>query len=463
MRQMQRAQPLALLLVFAGCGTPAREAGANGWRASAPLATAQDLDPTPRIVEVNLTADETMWTFAPGRAIEGNAYNGTVPGPTIEARVGDTLVVHFTNRLSEPTTIHWHGVRVPIEMDGGPHSQAPVPPGGTFEYRFTLPDAGTFWYHPHANEPEQMERGLYGAIVVRGDEEPIVDAESVVMLDDLLLDDSGALAPFGSQLEVHGGREGDVQLVNGTLTPNITVRPGERQRWRIVNAGSARIYQLAMHGRAMTVIGSDGGLWEAPETVTSLIVAPGDRFDVLVEMDTEMDELVAQVYARGHGQGVFTEAHLLHLLPTPQPVLPALPPYVSTTRIEHLDDMAIAPREVTFDEVTDASGTRFFVNGETFPDVTPIDSRVGQVQVWDLVNRSEMTHPFHLHGFFFQVLSRNGVETTSRTWEDTFEFHGEDHVRIAFRPDDRPGMWMFHCHILEHVHAGMMGMVDVAR
>ena len=203
--------------------------------------------------------------------------------------------------------------------------------------------------------------------------------------------------------------------------------------------------------------------WPAPETVSTLNVAPGDRFDVLVEMNTEMDELVAQVYARGHGQGVFTEAHVLHLLPTPQRSLPALPPYVSTRVVEPLDATGITPREVTFDEMTDAAGTRFFVNGETFPDVTPIEARIGDVQVWDLVNRSEMTHPFHLHGFFFQVVSRDDVPTTSRTWEDTIEFRGEERVRIAFLPDERPGMWMFHCHILEHVHGGMMGMVDVAR
>ncbi len=445
---------------------PPERSSANGWQTSAPLAVAADLDPAATVIEMNLVAAPHTWTFSPGRSVDGYAYNGSVPGPTIEAHVGDTLVVHFRNDLPEPTTIHWHGVRVPVEMDGAPHSQAPVPAGGTFEYRFVLSDVGTFWYHPHANEPEQMERGLYGAIVVRGDAEPEVDAEAVVVLDDLLLDSAGALVPFGGILEAHGGREGDVQLVNGVLSPSIAVRTGERQRWRIVNAGSARIYRLTLPGHSFTILGSDGGAWVRPLASDELFLSPGDRLDVLVEVAARPgapSTLVAQPYERGHAQGVFAPIDVLRLDATADAAMPLRPAYAATRAITRLDTTGTTPVVLTFDEATTATGVTFFVNGETYPDVTPVPAQVGAVQVWDLVNQSEMTHPFHLHGFFFQVVSRDGVLESDPTWEDTIELRGEERIRIAFQPDDRPGMWMFHCHILEHVAGGMMGIVELSR
>lgn len=457
------AQLSALMFVLA-CGAPERSSP-DGWAELRPP-TAFDRSEAPNVVEFDLVAAPHRWTFAPDRSIDGYAYNGSVPGPTIEAHVGDTVVVHFRNDLPEPTTIHWHGVRVPVEMDGAPHSQDPVPPGGTFEYRFVVEDEGTFWYHPHANEPEQMERGLYGAIIVRGDDEPEVDAESLVVLDDLLLDATGALVPFDGILEVHGGREGDVQLVNGVLSPTVAVRAGERQRWRIVNAGSARIYRIALDGHTFTVLGSDGGPWRAPAPANELFLAPGDRMDVLVDVGVAPGEtraLVAQPYERGHGQGVFAPIDVFTLAASPDAALPALPSYAGGRVIEPLDVAGLSPREITFDEELSGTAVTFFVNGETYPDVTPVPAGVGEVQVWDLVNLSGMAHPFHLHGFFFQIVERDGVAVSEPTWEDTFELRGEERVRIAFRPDDRPGLWMFHCHILEHVHGGMMGILDVTR
>ncbi len=115
-----------------------------------------------KTVTVRFEAAETGWEIAPGHVVPGYGFNGQVPGPTIEADVGDTLVVELTNALTEPTSIHWHGLRVPAEMDGTQLVQQPIQPGEGFEYRFVLPDAGTFWYHPHMNETVQLEKGLYG-------------------------------------------------------------------------------------------------------------------------------------------------------------------------------------------------------------------------------------------------------------------------------------------------------------
>lgn len=173
--------------------------------------TPSPIPPTPREVHVRLEARETEWEFAPGRRVAAWGFEGQVPGPTIEAKVGDTLVAHLVNHLPEPTLIHWHGLRVPPAMDGTDSVQVSVPPSGSFEYRMVLPDAGTFWYHSHANETVQIERGLYGALIVRGPDEPEFDADRVFALDDLKLDRRGRIART-ALLDRHAGREGQVTL-----------------------------------------------------------------------------------------------------------------------------------------------------------------------------------------------------------------------------------------------------------
>ncbi|MFO0646456.1 MAG: multicopper oxidase family protein [Polyangiales bacterium] len=426
-----------------------------------------DRNPDPRVVEVDLEARMADWEYAPGRRVRAMTYNGQVPGPTLEARAGDTVVVHFTNRLDEPTTIHWHGVRVPANMDGGPHSQPPIAPGASFEYRFTVSDAGTFWYHPHMNESVQMERGLYGAIVVRGDREPRADVEGVLLLDDLLLGADGQIAPTGPLLEQHSGREGGVSLVNGRANVELPMRAGQRQRWRIVNAGSARFYRLSLPGHRFTVVGTDGGPVTTARALGELMLVPGDRLDVLVDgtgspgSAATMQDLP---YERGHGAGLTTAVDVLRVRYASDAPVALLAAPAAGPRIEALSTSGVTPRTVSFNEHIDRDAERvvFTINDRSYPDVPDIMARVGATEVWDLVNQSEMEHPFHLHGFFFQVVSRNGVPEAEPTWEDTIQLRGMERVRIAFRPDNRPGHWMYHCHILEHVDNGMMGTVQVA-
>src|SRR5882672_10214636 len=175
-------------------------------------------------------------------------YQGTVPGPMIVAHVGDTLVAHLINHLPEPTVVHWHGVRLPSVMDGTESVQTVVQPGESFEYRFTLPDAGTFWYHSHANETVQIERGLYGALVVLGPNEPVFDADRVLVLDDLKLDRKGRIAKT-ALFDRHSGREGQVVLINGRAQPELQIAAGQTERWRIVNASNARYVLLSLGGR----------------------------------------------------------------------------------------------------------------------------------------------------------------------------------------------------------------------
>jgi FtsP/CotA-like multicopper oxidase with cupredoxin domain len=460
----------SLTTVLHACGedasTPQARTGPDPWASALALPRAADRNPDPRVVEIDLEARVGEWEISPGRRVRAMTYNGSVPGPLIEARVGDTLVVHFTNRLDEPTTIHWHGVRVPANMDGGPHSQPPIAAGATFEYRFSLLDAGTFWYHPHVHEGVQMERGLYGAIVVRGDAESRVDAEGVLVLDDVLLGADGQIAPSGDLLEQHNGREGGVSLVNGRAGVELPFRAGQRQLWRVVNAGSARFYRLALPGHRFTVVGTDGGRVPTPRGGDELFLVPGDRLDVLVDGIGSPGSSVALrnlPYGRGHGAGLTEAVDVLRVRYLPDTPLPMLAPPGGGPAIAPFAIHGVTPRTVTFNEMIDRDRERvvFMINGRSFPDVPDVVTRVGATEVWDLVNESEMEHPFHLHGFFFQVLSRNGTPERDLSWEDTIQLRGHERVRIAFRPDNRPGDWMYHCHILEHVDNGMMATLRV--
>src|SRR5882724_10198745 len=185
---------------------------------------------TPREVHVDLEARETTWEIAPGRTVSAWGYEGSVPGPTIVAHVGDTIVARLVNNLPEPTVIHWHGLRLPAAMDGTDSVQLLVQPGETYEYRFLLPNAGTFWYHSHANETVQIERGLYGALIVLGDAEPTFDADRVLVLDDVKLDRKGRIAKT-ALFDRHTGREGQALVINGRIAPVFEIAAGQIERW----------------------------------------------------------------------------------------------------------------------------------------------------------------------------------------------------------------------------------------
>jgi FtsP/CotA-like multicopper oxidase with cupredoxin domain len=254
-----------------------------------------------RTVTVQLEARETDWEITPGHTVRGYGFNGQVPGPTIQAEVGDTLVVRLTNALPEATSIHWHGLRVPADMDGTELVQHPIQPGGSFEYRFSLPDAGTFGYHPHTHETVQLEKGLYGALIVRGPGEPQLDAERVLVLDDLKLDRKGNIASFGGWKERHEGRLRETRLVNGRAEPELEMAAGQIERWRLVNASSSRYVLLSIGGRRFTILGSDGGLLEAPVPVTEVLLTPGDRVELAVGPFTEGETITVASLAYDRG------------------------------------------------------------------------------------------------------------------------------------------------------------------
>jgi FtsP/CotA-like multicopper oxidase with cupredoxin domain len=418
---------------------------------------------SPDAIIVELEARETQWEIRSGQTVSGYGYNGQVPGPVIEAKQGVPLEVRFTNRLPEPTLIHWHGLRIPAAMDGTQSVQRPVQPGETFTYRFTPPDAGTFWYHPHANETQQLEKGLYGALIVRGADEPVVDREQILVFDDLRVDKKGQIAKFGGFKERHDGREGDVRLINGTQEPELTIAAGQIERWRVINASSARYIRLSIGGAPFRIIGTDGGLIEAPVEVTEVLLPAADRVEILVGPFAEGQVLAVESlkYSR-MTMGKRGDERFATLKVGPaKPSVAVIPERLRTIESIAADDAAITRTVKLSVGLSLRRGLDFRVNGETHHHDKPV--KVGELQVWDVVNSSLMDHPFHLHGFFFQVLSVDGQAPAFRSWEDVVNLPPRSTVRIAWMPDDRPGSWMYHCHILEHHEAGMMGHFEVVR
>jgi FtsP/CotA-like multicopper oxidase with cupredoxin domain len=431
--------------------------------APAPPETAAAESSDPRTIRIALEARPTHWEVAPGITISGYGYNGQVPGPVIEAIQGVPLEVAFTNSLAEPTLIHWHGLQIPASMDGTQATQRPVAPGETFTYRFTPPDAGTFWYHPHQNETEQLEKGLYGALIVRGADEPVVDREQILVFDDVDADRQGRLAKFGGFRERHDGREGDIRLINGKAEPELVIAAGQVERWRIINASSARYVRLSLGGAPVRIIGTDGGLIEAPVEVTEVLLPPADRVELLVGPFAEGETLSIESlrYLRKTMKMRGTERFGTLRVGPAKASSAAIPDRLRT--IAPLAGATATPnRTVRFSVgLSLRRGLDFLVNGETHHHDEPV--KVGELQVWDVVNASLMDHPFHLHGFFFQVLSVNGTAPAFRSWEDVVNLPPRSTVRIAWMPADRPGSWMYHCHILEHHEAGMMGHFEVVR
>lgn len=220
--------------------------------------TLDDKNPDPKIVEVDLYAKVTEVEYTKGVKTRVWSYNGMVPGPTIEANVGDTLIVNFYNQLAEDTTVHWHGLELPANMDGSMIAQNPVEPGGYFRYEFTLLRASTFWYHPHIRTNSAVELGLQGMLIVHDHDESqrlgLPENSHDLVLDDVLLDENGQVTdgfpvddPEANAVMQVNGREGNTLLVNGEVGQQLKVKIGEPQRLRIVNTSNSRFMRLSQY------------------------------------------------------------------------------------------------------------------------------------------------------------------------------------------------------------------------
>jgi FtsP/CotA-like multicopper oxidase with cupredoxin domain len=415
-------------------------------------------------VYYELTASAFDWAVSEEKKIKAWGFNNQLPGPVIKAKKGDTLIIKVKNELTEPTIVHWHGIRLPASMDGTGEAQQPIQPGEEFEYRFTVPDAGTFWYHSHQNETVQMERGMYGALIVEDETDPVFDAERVFMIDDMKLDRDHDFKEgnfFSRWVERHDGRQGDTLLINGKENPIVSMHAGQTERWRFINASSARYFLLHLEGRPFRIIGTDGGLVEKPITATEVLITPGERVDILAGPFSEGEtfSIESLPYNRMTFLKAKREQFASVVVGRRMPSVAVVPEVLR--KIEPLASVKAAiTRKIKLSvDPSIRRGIDFQVNGGMHTNDKPV--YVGELQVWEISNSSLMDHPFHLHGYFFQVLEENGKAPAYRAWKDTINLKPRSKVKIAWMPDNRPGMWMYHCHILEHHEAGMMANFEV--
>lgn len=400
-------------------------------------AEATDLDPDPAVLRVDLTA--APYTFDIGdQTVDGYAYNGQIPGPTLRASVGDELIVTLTNDLPDPTTIHWHGLHVPWDMDGVTWMQDPIDPGETFEYRFTLNQTGTFWYHPHFDTERQVDLGLYGVLVVEDPAEPAVD--DAIWVFDTWAEHEAAADEAGEH--VHGP-DATVRTwtVNGLVTPEWTPTAGAT-RLRLLNASNTGYLKLD----DVRILAGDQGLNAAVQNGTALL-GPGDRVEL--EWTGPATILESQPYAAAGGEAWGDPVELLAIAdgpvgnPVSWPVSGALPTADPGTT------------DITWVLHGDGDAATWMINGEQFPDVTIPEVSTGADAIIELRNLSAAEHPFHLHGTILEVLSIDGVPPTFQRIEDTVNVEVGQIVRLRAHPDN-PGDWMAHCHILPHAELGMM-------
>ena len=411
-----------------------------------------------------LTASEFDWNVSEGKTIKAWGFNERVPGPVIKAKRGDELFIKVKNNLNQPTLIHWHGVRLPAAMDGSGEMQKPIQPGEEFVYRFHATDAGTFWYHSHQDETVQLERGMYGALVIEDESGPVTDGDRVFMIDDMKLDKSNEFSKGGfieRWKERHDGREGETVLINGKEGLVIDLNSGQTERWRFVNSSSARYFLLNLGGKEFRIIGTDGGLIEKPVTVKEALITPGERLDILVGPFNEGDEFPIETLPYNRMTFLKSKRKTYAIVKVGEKKESNARISKTLRTIEPLANHESAiTRKIKFSVGPSLKrGIDFLVNNELHGNDKPVN--VGELQVWELSNTSLMDHPFHLHGFFFQVIEVNGKAPDYIAWKDTINLPPRSNTKIAWIPDNRPGMWMYHCHILEHHAAGMMANFEV--
>ena len=424
---------------------------------------------------------------APYPETEVWSYDGTIPGPEIRLRQGARLKVVVENRLREDTTVHWHGVRVPNAMDGVPDlTQPPIAPdGGTFVYEFDLPDAGTYWYHPHQRSFEQIGRGLSGALIVEERTPIAVDRDVVWMLDDWRLKPDASISDdFGNMFDVvHNGRVGNTVTVNGRVPKTFPVRAGERIRLRLINAANARIFGLEFGGHRPWVVALDGQPVEPHESAGGRVVlGPAMRADLVIDMtgipgsvSTVIDSFYTRLAYRLLDVSYADEAPVRSTPPDTPIALPAnTMPEPDVPRARH-HDVALTGGMMgmmgggmmgggMMGGGMMGNGMAWAINGVSVQGHVHeplLTLRKGESYVLTLRNETAWHHPMHLHGHAFRVIARNAQPTQRREWQDTVLIAPRESADIAFVADN-PGDWMFHCHILEHQAGGMMGSIRVS-
>ncbi|MDP3909331.1 MAG: multicopper oxidase family protein [Gemmatimonadales bacterium] len=447
-----------------------------------------------------------------GRDFVAYGFNAQWPGPLIRVDRAATIVVKFMNRLDQPTTVHWHGIRLDNRSDGVPHvTQAPVRPGGSFRYVVHFPDAGIYWYHPHHREDIQQDLGLYGNLLVQSPDPAFfgpAHRDAVLMLDDFLVADS-APVPHGTEAPTHAlmGRFGNVFLVNGEPAYRLAVKRGEVVRFYLTNAANTRVFNVSIDGARLKLVGGDVGKLEREQWVESVVLAPAERWIVDARFERPGEAtIVNRVQAIDHGRGAFfAEVDTLGVVAVGESAAePDLGSFFDVLRTNHdvmreidryrpafdgaakelvltlradslpfglvqvmrLDTGFVNPvewsgtmpmmdwlstgRDVQWLLREPATGRENMHIDWTFRRGDVVRLRIGN----DRHTLHPMAHPIHIHGQRFLVLAQNGVPSENLVWKDTFL------LPVGWTADllvemSNPGRWMLHCHIAEHLETGM--------
>jgi len=455
-----------------GCGEPPSGPEGNPDGRS-PLARPVDLS----VGGASLTAAAGTAAIADGESIQAWLFNGSLPGPTLRARQDDRARLRLVNQLPDSTILHWHGLMVPANEDG--HPRDAIGPGASFDYDFPLVQrAGTFWYHPHAHErtADQVHRGLAGFIIVGDAEEdalqlPSGAQEILLLLQDRAGEPALAYVYAPTDADLHAGMLRGVPFGNGVRRPTLSVLGG-RYRFRVVNASHARVYRLGLDtGPPLTVIGNDGGLLPSAAQVGDLYLGVGERIDFLIDfaavpagtrlMLKSLPFTIASSPSGSYPQGM--EMDLLELVrgegvSTGGPALPGMlcsVPLLGAPAVE---------RTFVFSGTDQPEMHR--INGLSF-DMNRVDFQVplGQVERWVFCNDTTLPHPVHVHGTHFQIVSRAGGRATvfpyEAGWKDTVLVMPLESVEVLIRFSTYRGLFLLHCHNLQHEDLGMMLNVEV--
>ena len=444
-----------------------------------------------RIYDLELTRGQS--SFLPGLKTATLGINGPYLGPTLHLKDGEKIKLNVKNNIGETTTIHWHGLHLPAIADGGPHQV--IEPGETWSPSFKVKQkAGQFWYHPHLLHKTGLHAylGMAGAIRVDNAETDVLALPKTYGVDDIpiVLQDKrfnrdGSLRYVTSMHDRMMGIKGDVVLVNGGVAP-IFVATTRKLRLRFLNASNARTYNLGFKdNRAFHIVAGDGSLLPEPVKVRRAVIAPGERIEIVIDINGKAPiDIVTYPYqtagmGRGMGMGGMMgmmsddgrQFEVLRIQPGESLAAAREVPakFVSLPRLNPNDAARIRRFELNMGmgPMMMFGGPDFTINGKAM-DMQRIDARVklGTIEIWEIVNASPMMHPFHIHDIQFQILHRNGQPPLAyeRGLKDTVQVNPGEIVSVIASFEDyadpvRP--YMFHCHMLEHEDAGMMGQFTV--
>jgi FtsP/CotA-like multicopper oxidase with cupredoxin domain len=417
------------------------------------------------VVRFQLDVQEGTTQFRDGAATETWGVNGTYLGPTLRASRGDVVEMSVHNGVDEVTTMHWHGMSLPARMDGGPYQ--PIDPGETWRPTWTIDQpAATLWYHPHphGNTARQVYRGVAGMFILDDEQAAALDLPHEYGVDDLPVIIQDHSFDSDNQFVGDGKEIGDELLVNGTLNPYVDVTH-QRVRLRLLNASGALFYELGFaDGRSFDLVGTDGGLLPAPETVERVPLSPGERAEIIVALEPGENAVLRSFPGGGgsvvadRGSSGVDAGDVLQLRAASELVpSPTVPERLAS--IERLD-----PADAVATRTFRLSGTQ--INDQDMA-MDRIDATVvaGSVEIWEVVAEAG-EHNFHIHGVQFQVLDIDGEPPPPylRGWKDTVAVVAGTTTRliVRFGPYADPDVpYMYHCHKLRHEDLGMMGQFVV--